>query len=322
MSLINQMLRDLEQRKDTLKIPVTTALPMAHSEQRWKLKPVLFIVFSLLGLIVLFLQREDLLNNLDQQLLRGTHNEVVPANPTLANRDAPVAPPPKMVSETAVPVALAPTVNQPPLALSTPTPTAASATATAPTPLPAPNTSTTVAENLPVSEANQIKPQPHRQLKLRPRSKPALKAKTPASDITQAIQNDTSPPPVMAEHNPITLQTQWLKAKTLLSQKQGQAALRILESSAPKTSNETYLALLGAAQQQIGKTYQASTTYQQLLRQRPEKAEYWLGFAIAQEHNGNTSSAREAYDQALRKNSLATPVIEYIKQRQSALSPE
>lgn len=321
MSLINQMLRDLEQRKDTLKIPVTTALPSAQPNARWKLKPMLFIVFSLLGLVALVLQREVLLEILDKQFLSDTNSEISPAQPTLARIESPVVPPTKIASATAVPPTPEPTVNLPPPALPTatpaPTPTASNAQA-----LPsAPNSSTSVAENLPASDSTPIKPKQHHQLKLRPQAKATLHAKTPAPEITPAADTEATPS-FTAEKSAASLHSEWLKAKTLLSQKQSQAALRILETSAPKTNDETYLALLGAAQQQIGNSYQASTTYQQLLRHRPEKAEYWLGFAIAQEHNGNTSSARAAYDQALSKNSLATPVIEYIKQRQSALTPE
>jgi Flp pilus assembly protein TadD len=47
----------------------------------------------------------------------------------------------------------------------------------------------------------------------------------------------------------------------------------------------------------------------------PEKAENWLGLALSEEKLGNSNLAREAYQQALNKNTLKESIVKYINQR-------
>lgn len=137
----------------------------------------------------------------------------------------------------------------------------------------------------------------------------------PAAPVTTAQPN--------LEKSPPHLESSLNQAKSLISQKRPQDAIKLLQNIHPDpTSKETYLALIAAANQQSGNAKQASATYQQLVAKKPGKAEYWLGLAIAEENNGHISAAREAYAKALSKNSLNTPVIDYIKQRQTALDSE
>ncbi len=110
------------------------------------------------------------------------------------------------------------------------------------------------------------------------------------------------------------------RAQLFLQQKNPDGALRTLQHiDLANSSNETYLSLLAATYQQLQSFTNAANVYQKLVTVNPEKAENWLGFALAQEKLNNTKLAREAYQQALSKNTLKQSVVSYIKQRLSEL---
>ncbi len=106
------------------------------------------------------------------------------------------------------------------------------------------------------------------------------------------------------------------RAQLYLQQKNPGGALKTLQRvDSADSSNEVYLSLLAAAYQQLPSFNNASKVYQRLVSINPEKAENWLGLALAQEKLGNSKFAREAYQQALSKNTLKETVVSYIKQR-------
>ncbi len=110
------------------------------------------------------------------------------------------------------------------------------------------------------------------------------------------------------------------RAQLFLQQKNPDGALRILQRiGAANSTNETYLSLLAATYQQLQSFTNAASVYQKLITINPEKAENWLGFALAQEKLGNPKAAREAYQQALSKNTLKESIANYIKQRLTEL---
>ncbi len=113
------------------------------------------------------------------------------------------------------------------------------------------------------------------------------------------------------------------QAQLLLQQKQAPEAINVLQKHASKhAQDETYHTLLAAAYQETGASHQAAIAYQQLIKKRPEKAEYWLGLALAQENNGNKAAAEKAYTAALMKKNLPAPVIDYINQRLTELNSQ
>jgi Flp pilus assembly protein TadD len=81
-----------------------------------------------------------------------------------------------------------------------------------------------------------------------------------------------------------------------------------------------YLALLAASYQQQHQFTQALPVYQKLTQIQPEKAENWLGLGICADKLQQNSSALDAYQQALNKNTLNSAVVDYINQRLSALT--
>ncbi len=106
------------------------------------------------------------------------------------------------------------------------------------------------------------------------------------------------------------------RAQLFLHQKNPDRALKILEKTdMANSANESSLALLAATYQQLDSSTNAAKVYQKLVTINSEKAEHWLGLALAHEELGNLKLAREAYQQALNKNTLKESVTGYIKQK-------
>lgn len=106
-----------------------------------------------------------------------------------------------------------------------------------------------------------------------------------------------------------------------VQQKDFAAAVDTLERINQYSVNDTqYLGLLAAAYQQTQRCAQALPLYQKLSQLQPEKAEHWLGLGICAEKQQQPGGATQAYQQALAKNSLSPRVVDYIKQRLNALT--
>lgn len=112
------------------------------------------------------------------------------------------------------------------------------------------------------------------------------------------------------------------RAHMYVQQKNFAAAVNILERiDADTVDDGAYLALLAAGYQQLQRFPQAARIYRQLTQIQPDKAEHWLGLAIAQDKLNQPQSAVQAYRQALDKKTLNAEVVSYIKQRLSVLTP-
>jgi Flp pilus assembly protein TadD len=110
------------------------------------------------------------------------------------------------------------------------------------------------------------------------------------------------------------------RAQLFLQQRNPNGALKTLQHiDLTNSSNETYLSLLAAAYQQLQSFPNAAKVYQRLVIVNPEKAENWLGLALSQEKLDNPKFARESYQQALNKNTLKESIVSYIKQRLTEL---
>lgn len=110
------------------------------------------------------------------------------------------------------------------------------------------------------------------------------------------------------------------RAQLYLQQKDPNGAFKTLQRiDLTNNSNETYLSLLAATYQQLQSFANAAKVYQRLVNVNPEKAENWLGLALSQEKLGNPKLSREAYQQALSKNTLKESITSYIKQRLTEL---
>jgi MSHA biogenesis protein MshN len=99
------------------------------------------------------------------------------------------------------------------------------------------------------------------------------------------------------------------------------SAVRVLERVDIDGANDAgFLLLIGAAYQQLQQFAPAERVYRRLTVIQPEKAENWLGLAMAEEKLGQKQIAIDAYRQALDKRTLSADVVDYIDQRIAALN--
>ncbi|MBE0470885.1 MAG: tetratricopeptide repeat protein, partial [Methyloprofundus sp.] len=105
------------------------------------------------------------------------------------------------------------------------------------------------------------------------------------------------------------------RAQLYLQEKNPQRALELLTQMTAPPQNEAYLALLAAAYQQHKSYTQSSVHYQTLVQLNPDKAQYWLGLALAQDALNQKQAAHNAYQQALNLHSLNPAVTDYIQHR-------
>ena len=111
------------------------------------------------------------------------------------------------------------------------------------------------------------------------------------------------------------------RAHLQIQRKQFAAALAMLEQlDASQINDQTYLSLLAAVYQQQQHYQKSADLYQRLTQLQPDKAEHWLGLGIASENLHHSQSAISAYRQALAKNSLNRQVVDYINQRLGTLT--
>ena len=94
-----------------------------------------------------------------------------------------------------------------------------------------------------------------------------------------------------------------------------QAALQALGGIHPDAESE---ALRAALLHRAGHHAEAAGAYEDALREQPEQALWWTGLAIAREHNQEPRAALEAYRRAARLQ-LSGTVRQYVEQRMQAL---
>ena len=113
-----------------------------------------------------------------------------------------------------------------------------------------------------------------------------------------------------------------LYARILVDQGDTVAAIAVLERASPAVASDSeYHALLAALYQQVAKYAQAARIYQQILSQRPEIAQWWMGLALAQDAMGEASFALDAFQRAQRAGGLSDVVLKYVQARIIALTP-
>ncbi len=107
-----------------------------------------------------------------------------------------------------------------------------------------------------------------------------------------------------------------MKARLLLQQGLKTEALVELEKNIPLvTSAPEYHALLAYAAQQTQHDQLAKKHYQLLLQQQTNRSDWWLGLAVSEEKLGNTTSALKAYEHAVDRQGLSPSVLDYARQR-------
>lgn len=111
-----------------------------------------------------------------------------------------------------------------------------------------------------------------------------------------------------------------LYARVLLEQNNPQLAITILEQgSATLDSEPDYYALLAATHQRVKNHSKAIDIYLQLVKLQPNAGVWWLGLAISLEKSGKNSEAVEAYQRAQTTGNLKAGLVTFTNNRVSAL---
>jgi MSHA biogenesis protein MshN len=110
-----------------------------------------------------------------------------------------------------------------------------------------------------------------------------------------------------------------LHARILMERGDIAGAIAVLEPALPKAQADAdYLALLAATLSRAQRHDEAAQAYERLLRLRPDVGPWWMGLALSLEALGNTAQALSAYEQA-RRYRLDPKVAAYVDGRIQAL---
>lgn len=333
MSLINQMLRDLEQRnRQAAKPAPKLELRSAPQDKPGGGLPWLVGTAIALGLLYLWQQQQPGQPNRQPApaAVASAPIEPRPAPPQLSI-DIPPAPPIAQTSQALTPLVanndqqtlvINPAIPaESPLAEHSP---AAPVPALKPLKTPSPsqqaealyrraqasNSPSTIREYLQKALTQNPSHLPARSMLLQT----LLKAGVGTEEIGEFVEDSLQ----LFPDNLLFVKT---RAHLYVQQKDFAAATRVLEKiDANTVADSAFLALLAAAYQQQQAFPQAEQTYRRLTQLQPDKAEHWLGLAISQDKLGQPQAARESYSRALEPNTLDAEVVNYIKQRLGALN--
>lgn len=114
-----------------------------------------------------------------------------------------------------------------------------------------------------------------------------------------------------------------LYARVLLEQNNPQLAIKILNQgsiSAAMNVEPDYYALLAATYQRIKNHKKAVDIYLHLVKIRPAAGVWWLGLAISLEKSGKNKEALDAYQRAQKTGSLKAGLVKFTNNRVSALN--
>jgi len=111
-----------------------------------------------------------------------------------------------------------------------------------------------------------------------------------------------------------------LYARVLLEQKNPKLAIKILEQGSARMDVEPdYYALLAATHQRVNNHKKAIELYLQLVKLRSHEGIWWLGLGISLEKSGKNKEALEAYQRAQQTGRLKAGLIKFTDNRVSAL---
>ena len=111
-----------------------------------------------------------------------------------------------------------------------------------------------------------------------------------------------------------------LYARVLLEQNKPQLAIKILEQGSANINVEPdYFALLAATYQRVKNHKKAIEIYLRLVKVRPAAGIWWLGLAISLEKSGKNKEALEAYQRAKNTGNLKAGLIKFTNNKVTAL---
>lgn len=107
-----------------------------------------------------------------------------------------------------------------------------------------------------------------------------------------------------------------LYARLLVARKETARAIAILQDYRPTTtSDRDYDAFLAALLQQQGRFSEAGSLYRELLDRDPQPGAWWVGLAMSSDSLGDRDAALAAFERALRADHLKQPLANYARRR-------
>ncbi|MGL5776409.1 MAG: tetratricopeptide repeat protein, partial [Aeromonas veronii] len=107
-----------------------------------------------------------------------------------------------------------------------------------------------------------------------------------------------------------------LLARLAISEGQQQQALGWLSGYQPDlASNMDYYATWAGLTQELGQNADAAALYVKLLRQQPDQGRWWLGLGVAEDGQGHSQRALDAYRNALLHGNLGEASTNWLQQR-------
>ncbi|MGL5504624.1 MAG: hypothetical protein ACRDCL_13910, partial [Aeromonas veronii] len=86
-------------------------------------------------------------------------------------------------------------------------------------------------------------------------------------------------------------------------------------------SNMDYYATWAGLTQELGQNADAAALYVKLLRQQPDQGRWWLGLGVAEDGQGHSQRALDAYRNALLHGNLGEASTNWLEQRIGQLTP-
>ena len=121
-------------------------------------------------------------------------------------------------------------------------------------------------------------------------------------------------------YEPHNLSLTTMKARVLVEQGKHREALTLLLQFNPDINKSPeYYALLAALFESLGRTNEAGSVYQTLIKLDPTNGQYWLGLGIALEHKHSLQQAMEAYKRASQSENIQPAVRSYAENRLNSL---